>query len=162
MKREEMTKKTTELVTAVIIAMGLAAMGNAVAAQPMLITLDVDVGSGASIGMGPGGMGGSIMTGGGPVLMNGQQSGTMMHSSMTATMQGMMGQTQTLQHRLMSFEVPGMGAIFAMVAGGNPWTGGKGIIMGGTDGLQGASGTFTVGNQLGPTRYEFICTLVVP
>jgi len=132
------------------------------AAGPLIITLDVDVGAGASIGMGPGGMAGSLMTGGGPVLLNGQQFGTLMHSSMTATMQGMMGQMQTLQHRLMSFEIPGMGTVFAMMAGGNPWTGGKGIIMGGTDGLQGVSGTFTVGNQVGPTGYQFTFTFVVP
>ena len=62
----------------------------------------------------------------------------------------------------MSFDIPGMGTIFAMMAGGNPWTGGKGIIMGGTDGLQGVSGTFTVGAQVGATQYEFTCTFVVP
>lgn len=157
-----MTIKTRVLVAAVMIAFGWALMSDAMAAGPFIITLDVDVGAGASIGMGPGGMGGSVMTGGGPVLMNGQQFGTLMHSSMTATMQGMMGQTQTLQHRLMSFEIPGMGTVFAMMAGGNPWTGGKGIIMGGTDGLQGVSGTFTVGAQVGATQYEFTCTFVVP
>ncbi len=50
----------------------------------------------------------------------------------------------------------------AVMAGGNPWTGGKGIIMGGTDGLQGISGTFTVGGQLGPNQYQFTCTIVFP
>ncbi len=48
------------------------------------------------------------------------------------------------------------------MAGGNPWAGGKGIIMGGTDGLQGISGTFTVGGQLGPNQYQFTCTIVFP
>jgi hypothetical protein len=133
------------------------------AAPPQVITFVVDVGSGTSLnmGMGSGGMGGSIMTGGGPVVMGSQQFGSMMHSTMTSTMTGMMG-GQTLQHRMMSFELPGLGIAFAMMAGGNPWTGGKGIIMGGTDGLQGASGTFTVGAQVGATQYQFTCTIVLP
>ena len=157
------TRKTRVLVAAVMIAFGWALMSDAMAAPPQVITLVVDVGSGTSLnmGMGPGGMGGSIMTGGGPVLMDSQQFGTMMHSTMTSTMTGMMG-GQTLQQRMMSFDIPGMGTVFAMMAGGNPWTGGKGIIMGGTDGLQGVSGTFTVGAQVGATQYEFTCTFVVP
>lgn len=157
-----MTIKTRVLVAAVMIAFGWALMSDAMAAPPQVITLVVDVGSGTSInmGMGPGGMGGSVTTGGGPVVVDGQQFGLMMHSSMTSTMAGMMG--QTLQHRLMSFELPGIGMVFAMMAGGNPWTGGQGIIMGGTGGAQGISGTFTVGAQVGATQYEFTCTFVVP
>lgn len=157
------TRKTRALVAAVVIAFGWGLLGDAMAAPPQVITLVVDVGSGTSVnmGMGPGGMGGSIMTGGGPVFKGSQQLGTMMHSTMTSTMTGMMG-GQTLQHRVMSFDIPGSGTLFAMMAGGNPWTGGKGIIMGGTDGFQGVSGTCTVGAQVGATQYEFTCTFVVP
>ncbi len=148
---------------AVVVAMfGWGLIGDAMAAGPFMITLDVDVGSGASVSMmGPGGMGGSVMTGGGPVMFDGQPFGTMMLSSMTATMAGMMG-GQTLQHRMMSLELPGIGTVFAMMAGGNPWMGGKGIIMGGTEGAQGISGTFTVGDQVGPTRYHFTFTYSFP
>ena len=155
--------KRKGLVAALAVVFGWGVATFAMAAPPQVITLVVDVGSGTSLnmGMGPGGMSGSIMTGGGPVLMDSQQFGTMMHSTMTSTMTGMMG-GQTLQQRMMSFDIPGKGTVFAMIAGGNPWTGGKGIIMGGTDGLQGASGTFTVGPQVGATQYEFTCTFVVP
>ena len=158
-----MNMRARALVAAVMIAFGWALMSDAMAAPPQVITFVVDVGSGTSLnmGMGPGGMSGSIMTGGGPVYMGSQQFGTMMHSTMTSTMTGMMG-GQTLQHRVMSFDIPGMGTVFAMMAGGNPWTGGKGIIMGGTDGLQGASGTCAVGAQVGGTQYEFTCTIVLP
>lgn len=155
--------KRRALVTAVMAVLCWGLVGSAMAAPPQVITFVVDVGSGTSLnmGMGSGGMGGSIMTGGGPVFMGSQQFGSMMHSTMTSTMTGMMG-GQTLQHRMMSFELPGLGTVFAMMAGGNPWTGGKGIIMGGTDGLQGISGTFTVGGQLGPNQYQFTCTIVFP
>ena len=158
-----MNMRARALVAAVMFAFGWALLGNAMAAPPQVMTFVVDVGSGTSLnmGMGPGGMSGSIMTGGGPIYMGGQQFGTMMHSTMTSTMTGMMG-GQTLQHRVMSHDIPGMGTIFTMMAGGNPWTGGKGIIMGGTDGLQGVSGTCTVGAQVGGTQYEFICTIVLP
>ena len=158
-----MNMRARALVAAVMIAFGWGLLGNAMAAPPQVITLVVDVGSGTSVnmGMGPGGMGGSIMTGGGPVFMGSKQFGSMMHSTMTSTMTSMMG-GQALQHRTMSFDIPGMGTLFAMMAGGNPWTGGKGIIMGGTDGLQGVSGTCTVGAQVGGTQYELTCTVVLP
>ncbi|HLC22000.1 MAG TPA: hypothetical protein VJM10_07830 [Candidatus Methylomirabilis sp.] len=151
------------LVAALVVVFGWGLIGDAMAAGPFMITLDVDVGSGTSfnMGMGPGGMGGSVMTGGGPVMFDGQQFGLMMHSTMTSTMAGMMG-GQTLQHRMMSFELPGIGTVFGMMAGGSPWTGGKGIIMGGTEGPQGISGTFTVGDQVGPTRYPFTFTYSFP
>lgn len=149
------------LMAVVAMFMWVVAM-DATAAGAFVIMLDVDVGSGASLSMGtgPGGMGGSVMTGGGPVVVDGQQFGLMMHSSMTSTMAGMMG--PTLQHRLMSFELPGIGTVFAMMAGGDPWTGGKGIIMGGTDGAHGISGTFTVGNQVELNRYQFTFTYNLP
>ena len=161
MEEEEM--KRIGLVAAVVLVLGWGLIGDAMAAGPFMITLDVDVGSGTTInmGMGPGGMGGSVMTGGGPMDWGGQPWGMMMHSTMTSTMAGMMG-GQTLQQRMMSFELPGTGTVFAMMAGGNPWTGGKGIIMGGTEGAQGISGTFTVGDQIGPTQYHFIFTYSFP
>ena len=62
----------------------------------------------------------------------------------------------------MSFQFPGVGTVFAMMAGGNPWTGGEGIIMGGTEGAQGISGTFTLGDHVGPTRYHFNFTYFLP
>ncbi len=150
-------------VAAVVAVFSLGLIGDVAAAGPFMITLDVDVGSGTSfnMGMGPGGMGGSVMTGGGPVMFDGQPFGTMMHSTMTSTMAGMMG-SQTLQHRMMSLELPGVGTVFCMMAGGSPWMGGKGIIMGGTEGAQGISGTVTVGDQVGPTRYHFTFTYSFP
>lgn len=94
--------------------------------------------------------------GGGPVyLREGTLFGAAMHSTMSSAMSGMMGQMQSLQHRLMTFEIPGMGTFFAMMTGGSPWSGGKGIIIGGTDGLEGLTGTFTVGDQVGPNLYPF-------
>ena len=158
-----MNMKRKGLVAALVVVFGWGLVGDAMAAGPFMITLDVDVGSGTSfnMGMGPGGMGGSVMTGGGPVMLDGQQFGLMMHSTMTSTMAGMMG-GQTLQHRVMSLELPGIGTVFAMMAGGNPWMGGKGIIMGGTDGVQDISGFFTVGDQVGPTRYLFTFTYSYP
>jgi hypothetical protein len=152
------------LVTAVMMVLSSSLIHDAMAAGPFTATLDVDVGTGASIhmGMGPGGMSGSIMAGGGPVeLEDGEPFGTMMHSTVTSTMSGMMG-GQTLQQRMMSFEIPGVGTVFAMLHGGNPWTGGKGIILGGTDGLQGISGTFVVGDQIGSTKYPFTFTYSMP
>lgn len=148
--------KRIGLVAAVVSVFALGLIGDVMAAEPTTSTavLIVDVGTGASIGMGPGGMGGSIMTGGRPVMFDGQQFGTMMHSSMTATMQGMMG-SQTLQHRLMSFELPGIGTFFGIMAGGSPWTGGTGMIIGGGVGLRGMYGTFTVGDEVGPNLYPF-------
>jgi len=149
-------------VAAIVVVLSWGLVDNATPAGPFVITLDVDVGSGTSInmGMGPGGMGGSVTTGGGPVVVDGQQFGLMMHSSMTSTMAGMMG--QTLQQRMMSFDIPGMGTVFAMMAGGNPWTGGQGIIMGGTGGAQGISGTLAVGDQVEPNHYRFTVTYNLP
>ena len=160
-----MTIKTRVLVAAVMIAFGWALMSDAMAAPPQVITLVVDVGSGTSVnmGMGPGGMGGSIMTGGGPVYRYDGVTpfGVAMHNTMTATMQGMMG-GQTIQQRMMSFELDGSATVFVMMAGGSPWTGGQGIILGGTGWAQGISGTFTVGDQAGPTRYHFTFTYSFP
>jgi len=49
------------------------------------------------------------------------------------------------------------------MAGGNPWTGGgRGSSWEGPTGLQGISGTFTVGGQLGPNQYQFTCTVIFP
>jgi hypothetical protein len=150
------------LVGAVTAAVGWGLVGSALAAGPFILTVDVDVGPGSSIAMpmGPGGMSGTFMTGGGPIVSDGQQFGTLMHSTATATMQSMMGQ-QTLQHRMLTFDLPGLGTVFAMMAGGGPggsWSEGKGIIMGGTDGVHAISGSFTVGEQVGPTAYRFTLT----
>ena len=155
-------RRTTALVVAVATMISWGLIGNATAGNPQTMTFIVDVGSGASIGMGPGGMGGSIMTGGGPVILNNQQFGMMMHTSMTGTMQDMMGQPQTRMHHDMDFDIPGQGTVFAVMTGGNPWTGGKGMIMGGTDTLKGISGTFTVGDQVGSNRFQFNCTFTLP
>lgn len=155
-------KKAIALLTAVAGMIIWGTIGNATAGNPQTMTFIVDVGAGASIGMGSGGMGGSVMTGGGPVIVNGQQFGMMMHTSMMATMQDMMGQMQSRQHHDMDFDIPGQGTAFAVMTGGNPWTGGKGMIMGGTDNLKGISGTFTVGDQVGPNRYQFTCTFTLP
>ena len=157
-----MNMKRKGLVAALVVVFGWGLIGDARAAGPFIDTLTGDVGSGTTIdmGMGPGGMSGSVMTGGGPLDWYGQPWGVMMHSTMTSTMAGMMG-GQTLQQRMMSFELPG-GTVFAMIAGGNPWTGGKGIILGGTDGFQGVSGTFVVGDQIGPTQYHFTFTYSLP
>ena len=150
-------------IAAVMVVLSWGLVGDATAVGPLMITLDVDVGSGTSfnMGMGPGGMGGSVMTGGGRVVFDGQQFGLMMHNTMTSTMAGMMG-GQTLQQRMMSFELPGIGTVFGMMAGGNPWVGGQGIIMGGTGGAQGISGTYMVSDQIGPTRYHFTFTYSLP
>ena len=157
--------KRLGLVAAVLAVFGFGLIGDVMAAGPTTSTavLIVDVGSGASIGMGPGGMGGSIMTGGGPVYgYDGVTPfGVAMHNTMTATMQGMMG-GQTIQQRMMSFELDGSATVFVMMAGGSPWTGGQGIILGGTGWAQGISGTFTVGDQAGPTRYHFTFTYSFP
>jgi hypothetical protein len=154
--------KRIGLVAAVVAVFGCGLMGDAFAEQgPFTIILDVDVGSSASIGMGPGGMMGSFSMGGGPVSWLGQPHGVFVHNTPTVTMQGMMGQP-SFQHRVMSFQIPGTGTAFVMMAGGSPWTGGKGIIMGGTDLLEGISGTVTVGDQVGPNLYPFTVVYRLP
>lgn len=126
---------------AAIVLFGWGLLDEASAQQTQMVTLIMNVGSSSSIGMG---MGGSLSTGGGPIFMNGQQIGTGMHPTQTTIMQGMMGQGQAFQHRVMSFEFPGIGTCFAMMAGGNPWTGAKGIVMGEPIGARGF---------LGPSRW---------
>jgi len=155
--------KRNVFVAVLVAAFGWASMGDATAAGPFMVTADIDVGSGATINMmGSGGMGGSFMTGGGPMMdLDDHQFGVMMYSTMSATMPGMMG-GQTLQQRMMSFQIPGGGTVLGMMAGGSPWMGGEGIIMGGTGGAQGMSGTFTEGNQVGPTRYRFTFRYLLP
>jgi hypothetical protein len=118
----------------VMFFVGFMALGAvAAAASPQTVTLIVDVGTGASIGMGPGGMAGSVMTGGGSVSSQGHPVGTMMHATQTATM-----------------------------SGGSPWTGAKGMILGGTDDLEGMSGSVTVGAAVGPTSFPFTFTINRP
>ncbi len=154
--------KKIGLVAAVVLVFGWGLMGDAFAEQgPFTMILSVDVGSSASIGMGPSGMMGSFSMGGGPVSWLGQPLGVFTHITPTVNMQGMMGQP-SFQHRVMSFQLPGTGTAFVMMAGGSPWTGGKGIFMGGTDGLEGISGTVTVGDQVGPNLYEFIVVYRLP
>lgn len=146
-------------VVAAIALFGWGLLAEASAQQTQVVTLIMDVGSGSSIGMG---MGGSLSTGGGPIFMNGQQIGTGMHTTQTTMMQGMMGQVQAFQHRVMSFEFPGIGTCFAMMAGGNPWTGAKGIVMGGTGGCQGVSGIVEVGPPVGQNQYPFTFEFQLP
>lgn len=119
------------------------------------ITLVVDVSTVGSIGMGSGGMGGAMMTGGGPMAYQGQPIGMAMHTSQSATMPGMTGQMQTFQHRMMTFEFPGLGTAFAMLVGGTPWAGAKGILIGGTDALEGIAGRVSVGPAVGADTYPF-------
>ncbi|MFN3477503.1 MAG: hypothetical protein ACK4Z6_08160 [Candidatus Methylomirabilales bacterium] len=126
--------KRKAFVVAAIALFGWGLLAEALAQQTQMVTLIMDVGSGSSIGMG---MGGSLS-------------------------QGMMGQVQAFQHRVMSFEFPGIGTCFAMMAGGNPWTGAKGIVMGGTDGCQGVSGTVEVGPPVGQNQYPFTFEFHLP
>jgi hypothetical protein len=119
-------------------------------------TLMVDVGSTASVGMGSGGM---LSTGGGSITFNGQPMGTFMHTSQSVSMAGMMGSMETFQQRMITFQLPGIGTVFAMMTGGSPWTGATGIIMGGTDVAHGISGTVTVGAPVGTNQYPFVLTL---
>jgi hypothetical protein len=158
--------KVRTLVAAVMMVLSSSLIEDAMAAGPFTATLDVDVGTGnTSVYMGgPGGMSGSMTTGGGPVeLEDGQPFATMMYSMMTSRMSSMMG-GQMLQQRMISFEIPGSGTVFAMLEGGNPWTGAKGILLGGTDGVQGISGTFVVGDQIGSgsNKYPFTFTYSMP
>ncbi len=148
--------RTKALAVATIALLGFGSVAHAASGDIVQVTLTVNVGSGASIGMGPGGMGGSLTTGGGPVMSDNQQVGTFMHTTQMATMQGMMG-GQTLQQRIMSFEFSGFCTLFTMMAGGSTttWAGGKGFVMGGTDACEGLSGSFTVGDPVGPNLYPF-------
>jgi hypothetical protein len=120
-------------------------------------TMVVDVGtSSTSMGMGPGAM---LSMGGGTVTVDGQPIGTFMHSTQAMTMGGMMGQMTSFQQRMVTFQLPGIGTVFAMMAGGNPWTGAQGIIMGGTDTAHGVSGSVTVGNEVSPNHFLFMVTV---
>jgi len=151
--------KRKAVVAAVIALFGWGLINEATAAAPITAVLIVDVGSGTELPfpMGPGGMGGSIMTGNGPVF--GQDGvtpfGVAMHSTVTSTTQGMIGQMESLHHRVMSFELPGSATLFIMMTGGNPWKGAEGIIMGGTGWAQGISGIFTVGDEQGVGTHRF-------
>jgi hypothetical protein len=118
-------------------------------------TLMVDVGSTSSLGMSSGGM---LSTGGGPITFNDQAIGTFMHTSQTMTMLGMMAM-ESFQQRMITLQLPGIGMVFGMMAGGAPWSGASGIIIGGTDGAHGVSGTVTVGAQVSPNRYPFVFNL---
>jgi hypothetical protein len=126
-------------------------------ASAQQFTMIVDVGSSTtSVGMGPGAM---LSTGGGAVIFDGQPIGTFMHTTQAMTMRGMMGQMASFQQRMVTFQLPGIGTIFAMMAGGNPWSGAKGIIMGGTDAVHAVSGVVTVGDAVSPNHYPFVVTL---
>lgn len=140
-------------VRAVVLAVLLLTLAGPSGAET--ITLVVDVSAAGSIGMGPGGMGGGMMTGGGPMTYQGQPAGMAMHTSQSAAMPGMTGQVQTFQHRMLTFEFPGLGTAFAMLTGGTPWTGAKGILIGGTDALEGVTGRVSVGPAVGPDTYPF-------
>ena len=118
-------------------------------------TLVVDVSSTSSLGMSSGGM---LSTGGGPITFNNQAIGNFMHTSQTMTMQGMMGM-ESFQQRMITLQLPGIGMVFGMMAGGAPWSGASGIIIGGTDGAHGVSGTVTVGAQVSPNHYPFLFNL---
>ena len=93
------------------------------------------------------------------MTFNDQPVGTFMHMSQSMAMAGMMGQMESFQQRMISFQFPGFGTVFAMMAGGNPWSGATGIIMGGTDGAHGISGTVTVGAPVSPDHYPFVLTI---
>jgi hypothetical protein len=144
-------------VKTLLVAIGIAllTLSSPISASAEQFTLMVDVGTSGSTMMGSG----TLSTGGGPVMFNGQSVGTFMHTSQSMTMQGMMGQMESFQHRMVTFQLPDIGTIFAMMSGGNPWTGAMGIIMGGTDAAQGISGTVTVGAQTSPNRYPFVLTI---
>jgi peptidoglycan hydrolase-like protein with peptidoglycan-binding domain len=91
----------------------------------------------------------------------GMMSGPMMQGMMRGmmeTMQGMMGM-ESFQQRMITLQLPGIGMVFGMMAGGAPWSGASGIIIGGTDGAHGVSGTVTVGAQVSPNRYPFVFNL---
>lgn len=154
--------KYVAVIGTLLVALLSISVDDARAVEPQSVTLLVTVDPSASINMG---MTGSLATGGGPIAFQGQQIGMMMHSSQSATMQNMMNQTQSLQQRMMTFEFPGMGTMFALMTGGapgTPWTGGKGMIMGGTDALAGMSGSISVGSAIGPNTYEFTFTYRMP
>lgn len=140
------------LLAVAVLVLALMCPINASAEQ---VTLVVDVSSSGSVMMGSG----TYTTGGGPITFNGQPIGTFMHTSQSMTMAGMMGQMESLQQRMLSFQFPGIGTVFAMMAGGSPWSGATGIIMGGTDGAQGISGTLTVGDQVSPNHYPFVLNI---
>lgn len=146
-----MRKQCLVIVGAVLL---LGWFASSVSAQQF--TFMVDVGSAASVGMGSGG---TLSTGGGSITFNGQPIGTFMHTSQSVTMGGMMGSMESFQQRMITFQLPGIGTVFAMMTGGTPWTGATGIIMGGTDGAHGISGTVTVGAQVGTNQYPFVLTL---
>lgn len=151
--------KYVAVISTLLVALLSISVNEARAVEPQSVTLLVTVGSGESLNMG---MTGSLATGGGPIAFQGQQIGMMMHGSQSATMQNMMNQTQSLQQRMMTFDFPGMGTMFAVMTGGTPWTGGKGMIMGGTDALAGMSGSISVGPEVGPNTYEFTFTYRMP
>lgn len=155
--------KYIAVISTLLVALLSISVDDVRAVEPQSVTLLVTVDPSASSNMmGPGGMTGSLATGGGPIAFQGQQIGMMMHSSQSATMQNMMNQTQSLQQRMMTFDFPGMGTMFALMTGGGPWTGGKGMIMGGTDALDGMSGSISVGPAVGPNTYEFTFTYRMP
>jgi hypothetical protein len=146
--------KQLAITVAVTALLTCASTTNASAQQ---FTMIVDVGSStASVGMGPGGM---LSTGGGTVTVDGQPIGTFMHTTQAMTMAGMMGQMASFQQRMVTFQLPGIGTVFAMMAGGNPWSGAKGIIMGGTDAAHGISGSVTVGDEVSANHYSVVVTL---
>lgn len=56
---------------------------------------------------------------------------------------------------MMTFEFPGLGTAFAMLAGGTPWAGANGILIGGTGALEGIAGRVSVGPAAGANTYPF-------
>jgi hypothetical protein len=138
----------------VAITLVLVALISPISASAEQFTLMVDVSSLGTTMMGSA----AVSMGGGPMTFNGQPVGTFMHTSQSMTMPGMMGM-ESFQQRMITFQLPDIGTIFAMIAGGNPWTGATGIIMGGTDAARGVSGTVTVGNQASPNHYPFVLTI---
>jgi hypothetical protein len=144
-----------KLSVAIAIALVLLALISPISASAGQFTLMVDVSSLGTTMMGSG----ALSMGGGPMTFNGQPVGTFMHTSQSMTMPGMMGQMESFQQRMITFQLPGIGTVFAMMAGGNPWTGATGIIMGGTDAARGVSGTVTVGDQASPNHYPFVMTI---
>jgi hypothetical protein len=139
-----------------VVILGVVLLGSFVAtASADPITLIVDVGSSASVGMG---MSGTLSTGGGLITLNNEAVGTLMHTTQSTTMPGMVGM-QSFQQRMITMQFPGIGTVFMMMVGGTPWTGATGIIMGGTDQVHGISGSVTVGTPVGANQYPFTLTL---